>query len=166
MQSKELLKANLEMNMGMTLSLIEDMRDAPLTFPTPNGGNHPLWVLGHMAYEEGTVLQEFMLGTSNPLAEWKEMFSNGVEPTDDVETYPPFDKVMAKCREVHQANLALLDSMSETDLDMSSQGCPPEYEGLFGTYRRCFQMVAGHWLMHHGQVADARRAAGRKPLQV
>ena len=166
MQSKDLLKANLETSKGMILPMIEDMKDAPLTFPTSQGGNHPLWVLGHLAYSEGSVLQEMMQGESNPLAEWKDIFAAGTEPVDAAEKYPPFDEVMAKCQEVHQANIALLDSLSEDDLDTSSKSCPPEYDAYFGTYRQCFQMVANHWLMHQGQVADSRRTAGRKPLIV
>ena len=164
MQSKDLLKMNLEACMGMLLPMIEDMRDAPMTFPTPKGGNHPLWVLGHLAYSEGSLLQEMMLGEANPLADWKQIFSNGTEPVGDADKYPSFDEVLSKCQEVHQANMALLDSMSEEDLDTTNQACPPEYKGFFGTYRQCFQQVANHWLMHQGQVADARRAAGRKPL--
>ena len=164
MQSKDLLKMNLEACQDMLLPMIEDMKDAPLTFPTPKGGNHPLWVLGHLAYSEGGIIQKMMLGESNPLAEWKEVFGDGTEPTNDADKYPPFDEVMAKCQEVHQANVALLDSLSEEDLDRSSKACPPEYESYFGTYRLCFLMVARHWMMHYGQVADARRAAGRKRL--
>jgi len=164
MQSKDLLKMNLEANMGMILPLLEDMRDAPLTFPTPNGGNHPLWVLGHLAYSINGLTEEIMLGGKNSLAEWKEIFDFGTEPTGDAEKYPSFDEVFAKCKESHQAGMALFDSMSEEDLDTPSKACPPDYEAYFGTYRQCFQMLANHWLIHHGQVADARRAAGRKPL--
>ena len=105
-----------------------------------------------------------MLGESNPLAEWKDVFSNGTEPVGDLNKYPPFDEVMAKFQEVHHANMALLDSMSEEDLDMTSNACPPGYEGFLGTYRQCFQLIANHLMMHYGQVADARRSAGRKPL--
>ncbi len=164
MRSKDLLKMNLETCTGMTLPMIQDMKDAPLTFPTASGGNHPLWILGHLAYSEGSVLQEIMLGEPNPLADWKEAFGAGTEPISDAAKYPPFDEVLSKCQEIHQATLALLDSMSEEDLDTTSKACPPEYESYFGTRRQCFQMIASHWLMHQGQVADARRTAGRKPL--
>jgi len=161
MQSKDLLKLNLEMTKGIVLGLIEEMKDAPLTFPTPKGGNHPLWVLGHAAYAEAGIIQEKMLGKSNPLADWKDMFGEGTEPVGDADQYPPFDQVMAKCEEVRQTTLALLDSLSEDDLDTNSKGCDPKYASYFGTYRLCFLMVTNHWLMHRGQVADARRAAGR-----
>lgn len=164
MQSKELLRINLENCKGMLLPMLDDMKDAPLTFPTAKGGNHPLWIVGHLAYSEGSVIQEMMLGQSNPVAHWKDTFSDRTNPVGNAEMYPPFHEVMAKLMEVHQANIGLLDSMTEDDLDRPSKNCPPEFEGFFGTYRRCFQMVASHWLMHQGQVADARRAAGRKPL--
>lgn len=150
--------------MGMMVPMIEDMKDAPLTFPTPNGGNHPLWVIGHIAYSEGGIIQGLMLGQPNPLADWKEMFDAGTEPVADASKYPPIEEVLAKCLEVHAANVAILDSLSEEDLDQKSKACPPDYEGYFGTYRQCFQILANHWLMHQGQVADARRAAGRKPI--
>ena len=58
-----------------------------------------------------------MLGESNLLAKWKEIFGAGTEPVDDADKYPAFDEVLSKCQEVHQANVALLDSMSEEDLD-------------------------------------------------
>lgn len=164
MQSKDLLKMNLEACKSMLLPMIEDMKDVPLTFPTAQGGNHPLWVLGHLAYSEGKLLQEMMLGESNPLDDWKEIFSDGTEPVGEADKYPPLDEVLAKLHEVHHSTMALLDSMSEDDLDTPSKNCPPEYKMFFGTYRQCFQQVASHWLMHQGQVADARRAAGRKPL--
>jgi len=161
MQSKELLRTNLEMTHGFVLGLIEGMKDAPLTFPTPKGGNHPLWVLGHSTYAEAGIIQEKMLGKSNPLPEWKDVFGDGTEPVDDADKYPPFDEVMAKCQEVRQATMTLFDSLSEADLDTPSKGCDPKFAKYFGTYRLCFLFVANHWMMHRGQVADARRAAGR-----
>ena len=49
----ELIRWALKMTDDATAQLVEDMRDAPLTQPTPGGkgggGNHPLWVLGHLA---------------------------------------------------------------------------------------------------------------------
>ena len=66
-----------------TMSMINDMQDALFTFPTPNGGNHPLWVLGHMAYVEGELVQHMMLGQPNPVAHWKSLFGPGSQPSAD-----------------------------------------------------------------------------------
>ena len=78
----------------------------------------------------------------------------------DVRLYPPFDEVLAKCRDVREATLSLLDSFSEADLDTVSAKIPPRFDDTFGTYRLCLQYVADHWYMHRGQLADCRRAAG------
>lgn len=93
--------------MAMVLQLIEDMKDAPTTFPTMNGGCHPLWILGHLAYSEGILIQEYMLGEPNPLAEWSEIFNFGTEPNSDVNHYPPFDQVLATCHERRKSTIEL-----------------------------------------------------------
>ena len=166
MDTKELLKMDLDMSAGMTLRLIEDMKDAPLTAPTPNGGNHPMWVLGHLAYSMGSLIQGMMLGEDNPLEEWKEIFGAGAPPVAEADHYPPFAEVLTKCKAAHQKTLDILESLSEADLDSKSKNCPEEYAPFFGTYRQCFLVTAMHWMMHRGQVADARRAAGREVLEM
>lgn len=102
-----------------------------------------------------------MLGNSNPLAEWKDIFGDGTEPVDDVEKYPPFDDVMDRCKQMRLATTTLFDSLSEDELDRPTKHCGPAHQRQFGTYGQCFLFIANHWLMHRGQVADARRAAGR-----
>jgi hypothetical protein len=116
-------------------------------------------VLGHLAYIETLVVHAFMLGHGNPLAGWEETF-DGADTSGDISQFPPFDHVLAKCRGVRESTIALLDSLSEDDLDRMSAGVPAGFEDTFGTYRLCLQYVADHWYMHRGNLADARRAAG------
>ena len=52
MESKELLRMNLVACHGMMMSLAEDMRDAPLTFPTANGGCHPMFGTNRLVFLE------------------------------------------------------------------------------------------------------------------
>lgn len=130
-----------------------------MVFPTQNGGAHTLWTLGHLAYIETLVIRTLMLGEANPLAEWEKTF-DGPDVNSDIAMFPPFDQVLATCREVRDATLLLLDSLSEADLDRISANVPQGFEDTFGTYRLCLQYVADHWYMHRGQLADARRAAG------
>ena len=158
MQSIDLIRQNLVNSEKIVLSRIEDMRDHSCVFPTPNGGCHTLWVLGHLAYIEALVIQEFMLGEPNSLTEWKDLF-DGDEILADASDYPNFDQVLAKCRDMRQITLKHIDSLTEVDLDKSSQKAPESAKDLFGTYRQCLQFVADHWYMHRGQLADARRAA-------
>jgi len=159
MQSIELIRNNLIRSEEIVLSRIEDMRGHGLIFPTPNGGCHTLWVLGHLTYIEVLVTQEFMLGLSNPLIAWKELF-DGDEIVADANHYPLFDDVLAKCREMRASTIKLIDTLTEDDLDKLSVNAPKGFEDLFGTYRHCLQFVADHWYMHRGQLADTRRSAG------
>jgi len=134
-------------------------------FPTPNGGCHTLWVLGHLAYIEALVIRTIMLGEPNPLAGWEAVF-DGSDVSGDIDRYQSFDHVLAKCRDVRASTLALLDSLSEQDLDTRSAKVPAGFEDTFGTYRLCLQYVADHWYMHRGNLADARRAAGLERMWV
>jgi hypothetical protein len=158
MQSIDLIRDNLKNSVERVLARVEEMREHCVVFPTPKGGCHTLWVLGHLAYIEALVIREFMRGESNPLAEWEELF-DGADTIGDVSQYPPFDEVLATCREMRESTVTLLDSLVEEDLDTASANAPRGYEDTFGTYRLCLQYVADHWYMHRGHLADARRAS-------
>jgi len=159
MQSIDLIRENLKRSEDIVLARVEDMRDHCVVFPTPRGGCHTLWVLGHLAYIEARVIRSFMLGEPNPLAPWEELF-DGADTSGDIEQFPPFDQVLAECKKARTSTISLLDSLTEDDLDRASHKVPDGAEDLFGTYRRCLQYAADHWFMHRGQLADARRAAG------
>lgn len=159
MESIDLIRDNLRRSEEIVLSGIEDMRHHCMVFPTPRGGCHTLWILGHLAYIEALVVHDFMLGDRNPLTHWEKVF-DGAEVSGDIGRFPPFDEVLQECRRVRASTTSLIASLTEFELDKSSAHAPEGAEGLFGTYRRCLQYAADHWLMHRGQLADARRAAG------
>ncbi|GJM22145.1 MAG: hypothetical protein DHS20C15_20600 [Planctomycetota bacterium] len=159
MNSIDLIRDNLRKSREIALARIEDMREHGTVFPTPNGGAHTLWLLGHLAYIEGLVISEFLCGEQNPLATWKELF-DGDDVSADIRAFPPFDEVLSTCHTMRESTLELLDSLTEADLDGPSAACPEGFDDCFGTARQCFQYVADHWYMHRGQLADARRAAG------
>jgi hypothetical protein len=157
--SIDLIRDNLRKSRDRVLARVEDMREHCLVFPTPQGGSHTLWVLGHLAYIEALVVRRIMLGEPNPLAAWEEIF-DGADVSGDIDRYPPFEQVLARCRAEREATLALVGSLSEEDLDRASANVPPNFEDTFGTHRLCLQYAADHWYMHRGHLADARRAAG------
>ena len=159
MQSIDLIRDNLRKSTDRVLARVEEMEEHAVVFPTPRGGGHTIWVLGHLAYIEGLVVREFMLGEPNPLAEWRSVF-DGADAVADLGRFPPFKEVLATCRETRRWTVTLIDSLVEDDLDRPSANVPRGHQETFGTYRLCLQYVADHWYMHRGQLADARRAAG------
>jgi DinB family protein len=153
MKATEIVGGALEMSDYLTNTMLEDMRDEPLTQPTPRGGNHPLWVIGHLALTEGALFQ-MVTGERNPVEQWNDLFAGGTEPTADATRYPAFDDVLAKYRQLQAANRKQLDGMDDAALDRPQRN--------FGTIGKAYMSIAMHRMLHLGQVADARRVAGRK----
>ena len=165
MTTIEFIKISLAASTGWSMGLINDMRDAPLTQPTPNGGNHPTWVLGHIVRAESDLLDGFILGQPNRFPEYEKLFGMGSEPSTDASIYPSIDELIGKFELIRAATLAHLDTLTDADLDAASHA-PAEFGEMFGTVAACFAAMSSHISFHSGQVADARRAAGRTPLMV
>jgi uncharacterized damage-inducible protein DinB len=165
MKTVDFIRMGLEWSAEAALALIDDMKDRPLTFPTPKGGNHPLWVLGHLAWSEGEFLQ-FLTGRPNPLAHWKGQFGQGSEPSAEAARYPAFEVVRKAFQDLRAETIALVDSLTDADLDQPCKACPPELQRFLATNARCLLVAMVHPYHHRGQVADARRAAGRPPLRM
>jgi uncharacterized damage-inducible protein DinB len=163
MYTKDAIKFALTISNGAVLSEIDEMSGAATTFPTPNGGCHPLWVLGHLTLVEGMIPAAFF-GDKNPAAEWQQFFGEGSETLADAKAYPPFAEVRDKYLQLREQNLKLLESLSEADLDKPTKAPPKGREREFATYGQSFLVLALHQAMHRGNVTDARRAAGRTTL--
>ena len=160
MHTKDAIQFAMTVSDGAVLSVIDEMSGAATTFPTPNGGCHPLWVLGHLTLVEG-MIPAVLFGAKNPAAEWHEYFGENSETVSDPSAYPPFVKVREKYQQLREQNPKLLESLSEQDLDKPTKAPPKGREREFATYGQSFLTLALHQAMHRGNVTDARRAAGR-----
>jgi uncharacterized damage-inducible protein DinB len=163
MHTKQAIQFALTVSNGAVLSVIDRMSGAPTTFPTPNGGCHPLWVLGHLTFVEGMVLG-VLYGEKNRVAEWQEYFGENSEPTADAGAYPSFAAIREKYLELRERNMQLLESLTEEDLDKPTTAPPKGREREFATFGQSFLVLALHQAMHRGHVTDALRAAGRASL--
>ena len=163
MHMKDAIKFALTVSNGAVLSVIDEMSGAATTFPTPNGGCHPLWVLGHLTLVEG-MIPEILFGEKNAAAEWQPYFGENSEALTNAGAYPPFAEVREKYRQLRERNLKVLESLSEADLDRPTKAPPKGREKEFSTYGQSFLVLALHQTMHRGNVTDARRAAGRAAL--
>lgn len=162
MKAIELVRWAMQLTDEGTARLVADMREAPLTRSTP-GGNHPVWILGHLSVIEGGI-PRVLLGEDNPVEHWKPMFGIGSEPKDDASGYPSFDEVLNTYRTLRAKNLRLLDQIGDGGLDRVPKVIPPGFESVMTTFGQTFLLIALHNMVHYGQITDARRIAGRKPL--
>src|SRR5215471_5612912 len=113
MQSFDLIRDNLNKSAQRVLARLEQMEEHSMVSPTPKGGCHTLWVLGHLAYIEGLVVRAFMLGEPNPVDSWQELF-DGADVSPDLSDYPSFAQVLATCRKLRQSTMTLLESFAES----------------------------------------------------
>ena len=163
MKSIDLLKHALNMGDRGMMMLLDDLKDAPMTCPTPRGGNHPLWILGHIAVIEANIAH-VITGEPNPLAHWMPLFKAGSEPSSDPHAYPRFDDLLKAYQTARAKNLKLLDEIGEAGLDRQTKSVPKGLEQALATVGQAFMTVAMHQMNHRGQLADCRKALGRKPV--
>jgi len=163
MHTKEIIQFALSVSNQAVLSIIHEMSDAPTTFPTANGGCHPLWVLGHLTFVEGAI-RELLLGEVNPVERWHQYFSNGTEPVADADKYPSLSEIREKYLQLRERNLTLLESLSEEELDGPTRTQPEGLETEFATYGKSFMTLDLHQMSHRSHLTDARRSAALTAL--
>jgi hypothetical protein len=156
-------KTMLGMSRNWFNSLIQDAKDTPLAFPTEKGGNHPIWIVGHLVHSEASLVAEFVLGEKNPLAKWDSLFGMGSVPVADASKYPSIDELLAESEKVRAHTLDVLTKYTDADLSKPSKA-PEEYKDMFGTIGQCFAAISLHETFHGGQLSDVRRATGKGPV--
>ena len=67
-------------------------------------------------------------------------------------------------RDGRARTLKLLDRIGEAGLDRKPDNVPPVFEDAMKTVGNSLLLITLHQMVHYGQIADARRVAGRKPL--
>ena len=163
MKALDLIRWAMQFSEQGTLRLIEDIRNAPLTQPTSRGGNHPLWNMGHLAFIEGSI-RHVVTGEPNPVEKWAPLFATGTQPKTDTNAYPPFEEIVRTWRDLRAANLKMLDAIGEAGLDRAPKFIPPGFEEMMKTNGQALLLITLHNMVHYGQIAVCRRAAGLKPL--
>ncbi|MEM7808252.1 MAG: DinB family protein [Planctomycetota bacterium] len=165
MTTLELLRHQLETSRDWFLPGARDMADAAMTFPTPQGGNHPTWLIGHLTLAEDQM-RAMVTGEPVEAEAYKATMDMGSEPSADASKYPPYDEMLAAWEASRAKTLSLLDTLNEADLDQPPKNVPAEAASMsiFKNVATVLNLIVQHQLGHVGQLSDARRAAGRKPL--
>ncbi len=161
MYTKDAIRFTLELADQVTLRSLAAIEDRPTAFPTSNGGCHPVWVIGHLAYVEGMTHQLLGIG-DNPLSMWAKLFEQGSTAVADASQYPPLANLRIHYADLRKATMRFLESLSEEDLDTPTKFQPAGLEEHFATYGRTLLTVAMHQMGHRCHLTDAARAAGRE----
>src|SRR6187455_2259404 len=165
MQAIDAIRMALKFS-DMGMKHLGEMGDAPLVQPGPWGGNHAMWIAGHLTVVEGR-LHKILRGTPNPVEHWKPLFDWASEPKTDKSAYPPFEEVLQTFRRLREGTIAFLDEVGEEGLDRPTKvPVPPPLTAAFQTVGSAILTIACHQCFHIGEAAVARRASGKLPAFV
>lgn len=165
MDATETLRHALIFSHQWVKQLADDLTDAPFEVATPVGGNHPLWLMGHLAFSNAG-LTSMISGRENPLQSWESLFGGGTTPEHDAQAYPGYADVLREWEKVHHGTLQVLDEVGDSRLDEAPRAVwePLRNDPDFSSNGRLFLFLAMHEMSHRGQLADVRRKLGRKPF--
>lgn len=164
MTATDIIRRALETGRDWAVGTSTDMLDAPLKFPTPKGGNHPVWVMAHLAVAEGSF-SGMLTGDPSPAEKWNAAAGQGTEPTDNPDDYPPLQEAIDLFVELRGKTLAYVATLTDADLDAPVPHAPEHLKkyDTFQSIGALLNVIALHSAVHIGQLCDARRADGRKP---
>ncbi|HMO14792.1 MAG TPA: DinB family protein [Pirellulaceae bacterium] len=165
MNAIESLRHSLLFSHRWVEQLADDLVDSPLTPATTAGGNHPLWIMGHLVVAN-SGLTSMISGRANPFSHWDRLFEGGTWPVADGSGCPSYSEVMQAWKTAHAETLNLLSEFDDARLDETPIAVwePLRTDPEFATNGRLFLFIAMHEMSHRGQLADVRRVLGRKPF--
>jgi uncharacterized damage-inducible protein DinB len=166
MNLHDFMVAQIEAAREMTLSQINDFADDELLVQPCPGGNHPLWLLGHIANSEDGLILSFCKGENVLPGSYFKLFGIGSTPQTAASAYPSRDEILAGMEEAHAAAIDYVGGVSPEELDRPPHGLDrlrPEAQELFHSRGACILHHALHEANHAGQMAVLRRILGKKP---
>jgi hypothetical protein len=162
MHVKDALKTALASTQQMLNWYVADLSDADfLVRPVPSA-NHIAWQMGHLIHSEGHLLQPQIPDAKYPelpagFGDQHNRAMSATEPPKGFATKAIYLDLFGKTRGY---TLALLDRLTDADLDKPTQGQMAQFAPTLGAM---FVLVSNHTLMHAGQFTVVRRKLG-KPI--
>jgi hypothetical protein len=162
-QAKDAIKSALNSTQNMLEMFVSDLSDADLLVrPVPNA-NHIAWQLGHLiSSEPGIVHMELPdVAYPNLPAGFEQQHSKEMAAVDPPKGFLTKAEYLALAKQVRGATLALLDKVSDADLDRPSTGRMAKWTPRLADM---FLLLSSHTMMHAGQFSVVRRKLGKPVL--
>lgn len=150
----------LQLARRATLGLIEEIPEDKLCTQVCEGGNHPKWVLGHLAWTDNYFLGKFAKQPSRLPDGWEDKFQMGSKPNPNAADYPPLGElqdVLAASRE------ALIAWFAGLDEKQAAAELGDDFKTFAPTLGHLASSLAWHEGLHAGQISAVRRYLGFGP---
>ena len=167
MTQAELLAEQLVDTRDWTLKLIADLSGDDWHFQPAAGLAHALWLCGHIASAQDSLIHTRCLGGGVLDRTFKSHFPLGVPVKSHQEhDYPSVEEVMATMADVQTKTLDTVRGMTDDLLAEPAFGADgktphPHYKDKRGAVSHCGR----HEAFHAGQLATVRRLLGKPFLR-
>ncbi|MEW4489478.1 DinB family protein [Thalassoglobus sp. JC818] len=159
MNGREALKISMDTGELVALTFLEDLSDEEMMLRPATGSNHINWQLGHLILSEHKFIKQINAEAVPDLPEdFDTKYSREAATIDNPNMFSKKEELLRIYREQRAASKALLEQMTDDDLDRPTG---IDYAPNFGAL---FAMLGSHQMMHVGQWAVVRRQLGRAPL--
>ena len=162
MTQSELLAEQLEGTREWTLNLIDDLTSDQWTFQPGPGLAHALWLCGHVASAQNTLIHVRCLGQGVLDEVFASHFPIGepVKPAGEYD-YPSVERVREVMVEVHAKTVDAVRNMSDTLLAEPAWGKDGQPHPHYSDKRGAVSHCSRHEAFHSGQLATIRRLLGK-----
>lgn len=139
----------------MTTGLLEGLAERHGLHQPVAGGQHALWIVGHLALADDWGLVS--LGSARRLASMDRFFAGSAPIAADASAYPPVEEAMRCLESAHEGLITRLGEIDEADLDRMTSGPIAAFAPDLATL---LMSHVWHEGFHTGQLALIRRSLG------
>lgn len=162
MNAKDAVNKSADLSLFVITTYVGDLSDAELMARPGPGCNHLAWQLGHLISANASLLESICPGKAPTLPEgFAERHSKENNRSDDPADFCTKEQYIELLTVVQAAVSKALAELPDAELATPS---PERFREHFPTVADMFVLIAAHPLMHAGQFAVVRRAAGKPVL--
>ena len=149
--------ASLNFSRQALLGLLDGIPAEKLTHQLTPGGNHALWIAGHIANADDFFLSTLAGTEPKHPDKWRDLFGQGSKPINDAAAYPSLDDVKQALANRREELLAWFQSLSSEKL---AEPLPADYQQFAPNFGAFPGTLAWHEGLHAGQLSMIRRDLG------
>jgi len=140
MKATEFVAGALTGGKAWMVGLVADLEDGDLVAaPTIKGGNHPLWVIGHLTASEASIVKGMIKGEQpNVPAGWGPLFGMGSQPVSDASKYPSKAELLEEISSVKKYGACGIGLFRSEYLYIARDDLPTEDE-QYESYRQAVE---------------------------
>lgn len=160
MTAKELIRKAFGGSEHIMGRYLDGLKKDDLLIRAVPGMNHIAWQLGHLIAGERKMVEMIRPGSSPPLPEgFEETYATSNTSVDDPAKFLSPEEYLALWKAQRAATLALLDTVSDEELDATEAGGRP-LPPFAPTVGQLMHLAGTHPILHAGQFVAVRRKLG------